>query len=55
MTLDYLVGDRTSILDGGLPAWRLRSAQSLLRFVVKPKFTPHPNAKLVVDAANNAN
>jgi thiosulfate/3-mercaptopyruvate sulfurtransferase len=53
-TLDYLgFGDRTSILDGGLPSWmaehRLTTAD-----VVIPKpgnFTPRPNAKLVVDAA----
>jgi thiosulfate/3-mercaptopyruvate sulfurtransferase len=53
-TLDYLgLGDRTSILDGGLPAWRA-SGQPVTAEVktVKPgSFTPHPNAKLVVDAA----
>jgi len=58
LTLDYLgMGDRTSILDGGLPVWRaegrpvtteVRAAATSL----KPRtFTPHPNPKLVVDAA----
>jgi thiosulfate/3-mercaptopyruvate sulfurtransferase len=53
-TLDYLgFGDRTSILDGGLPAWRA-AGQPVTPEVkpVKPgNFMPHPNAKLVVDAA----
>ena len=52
-TLDYLgLGDRTSILDGGLPAW-LSAGQPVTAEVktVKPgSFTPHPNTKLVVDA-----
>jgi len=54
MTLDYLgLGDRTSILDGGLPAWRAeeRAMTAEVREVKPGTFTPHPNAKLVVDAA----
>ena len=54
MTLDYLgLGDRTSILDGGLPAWRAeeRAVTAEVRPVKPGSFTPHPNAKLVVDAA----
>jgi thiosulfate/3-mercaptopyruvate sulfurtransferase len=54
MTLDYLgLGDRTSILDGGLPAWRAES-KPVTTEVKEPKpghFTPQPNMKLVVDAA----
>jgi thiosulfate/3-mercaptopyruvate sulfurtransferase len=53
-TLDYLgFGDRTSILDGGLPAWRAES-KPVTADLREPKpghFTPHPNTKLVVDAA----
>ena len=53
-TLDYLgLGDRTSILDGGLPAWRAES-KPVTADLREPKpghFTPHPNTKLVVDAA----
>jgi thiosulfate/3-mercaptopyruvate sulfurtransferase len=52
-TLDYLgLGDRTSILDGGMPVW-IAEKRSVTTEVIssKPgKFTPHPNAKLVVDA-----
>ena len=54
MTLDYLgLGDRTSILDGGLPAWRAenRAVTAEIREVKPGSFTPRPNAKLVVDAA----
>jgi thiosulfate/3-mercaptopyruvate sulfurtransferase len=54
MTLDYLgLGDRSSILDGGLPAWRAenRAVTADVREVKPGSFTPHPNAKLVVDAA----
>lgn len=61
MTLDYLgLGDRTSILDGGLPAWR-SEGKPVTEEVVEPKkgkFTPHPKSNLVVDAAwvkNNIN
>ncbi len=53
-TLDYLgLGSRTSILDGGLPAWRAEG-RPITTEVRKPalgKLTPHPNGKLVVDAA----
>ena len=54
MTLDYLgLGERTSILDGGLPAWRAegRPVTAELREPRRGTFTPRPNAKLVVDAA----
>ncbi len=53
MTLDYLgLGDRTSILDGGLPAWRAegRLLTTQVRNPRAGKLTPHPNPKLVVDA-----
>jgi thiosulfate/3-mercaptopyruvate sulfurtransferase len=53
-TLDYLgLGDRTSILDGGLPAWRAegRPLTTELREPKRGSFTPKPNTKLVVDAA----
>src|SRR5881394_1623499 len=53
-TLDYLgFGERASILDGGLPAW-VAEKRATTAEVTAPKpgsFTPHPNAKLVVDAA----
>ncbi|MGH9933128.1 MAG: sulfurtransferase [Pyrinomonadaceae bacterium] len=52
-TLDYLgMGDRTSILDGGLPAWRAegRPVTTEVRTPASGKLTPHPNQKLVVDA-----
>lgn len=52
--LDYLgLGDRTSILDGGLPAW-VAEKRPVTTEVVAPKrgkLTPRPNPKLVVDAA----
>ncbi|PYT08149.1 MAG: hypothetical protein DMF60_05520 [Acidobacteria bacterium] len=54
MTLDYLgLGDRTSILDGGLPAWRAekRPVTAELRAPKRGSFTLRPNPKLVVDAA----
>ena len=53
-TLDYLgFGDRTSILDGGLPAWRAEG-KPLVTDVSTAKagsFTPLPNKNLIVDAA----
>jgi len=53
-TLDYLgLGDRTSILDGGMPAW-IAEKRPVTAEMKQPKagsFTPHPNAKLVVDTA----
>lgn len=54
LTLDYLgFGNKTSILDGGLPAWRAegRMLTTEVRAPKVGKFTPHPNPKLVVDAA----
>lgn len=54
MTLDYLgLGKRTSILDGGLPAWRAegRPVTAEVREPKRGHFTPRPNTKLVVDAA----
>lgn len=54
LTLDYLgLGDRTSILDGGLPAWRgeNRTVTAEVTAAKQGNFTPHANAKLVVDAA----
>ena len=53
-TLDYLgMGDRTSILDGGLPAWQAekRAVTSDVPTIKPGSFTPRPNSKLVVDAA----
>ena len=53
-TLDYLgLGDRASILDGGLPAW-VAEKRPVTTEVTTPKtgsFTPHPNSNLVVDAS----
>ena len=51
-TLDYMgLGDRTSILDGGLPAWRAegRPVTNEVRTPIAGTFTPHPRQKLVVD------
>lgn len=52
-TLDYLgFGEHTSILDGGLPAWRAEG-KSLTNVVKEPKpghFTPRPGTQIVVDA-----
>ena len=53
-TLDYLgLGDRTSILDGGLPAWisEKRQVTAEMSNTEPGNFTPHPNPQLVVDAA----
>jgi len=52
-TLDYLgLGERTSILDGGLPAWRGegKPVTAELREPRPGRFTPRPNTKLVVAA-----
>jgi thiosulfate/3-mercaptopyruvate sulfurtransferase len=53
LTLDYLgLGNRTSILDGGLPAWRAEN-RPVTAEAFEPKkgtLTPHPNTKLIVDA-----
>lgn len=54
LTLDYLgLGDQTSILDGGLPAWRgeKRPVTSELPTPKPGSFTPRPNKQIVVDAA----
>ena len=54
MTLDYLgLGDRTSILNGGLPAWRAenRPVTTEESIAKMGRLTPQPNGKLVVDAA----
>ena len=54
LTLDYLgLGDRTSILDGGLPAWRAagNAVTSEAKAATVGSFTPHPKANLIVDAA----
>lgn len=54
MTLDYLgMGDRTSILDGGLPAWRAekRPVTTEESIVKVESLTPQPNKQRVVDAA----
>jgi thiosulfate/3-mercaptopyruvate sulfurtransferase len=52
-TLDYLgLGERTSILDGGLPAWRAEG-KSVTNVIKDPKpghFTPRPGTQIVVDA-----
>lgn len=60
-TLDYLgLGDRTSILDGGLPAWRAEKRPVTTEEAI-PRMghlTPRPNKQLVVDAVwvkNNLN
>jgi thiosulfate/3-mercaptopyruvate sulfurtransferase len=52
-TLDYLgLGDRTSILDGGLPAWRAegRPVTAEVRTPSTGNLTTHPKSNLVVDA-----
>jgi thiosulfate/3-mercaptopyruvate sulfurtransferase len=53
LTLDYLgLGERTSILDGGLPAWRAegRPVTNEVRTAAPGTFTPRPNQKIIVDA-----
>jgi thiosulfate/3-mercaptopyruvate sulfurtransferase len=53
LTLDYLgLGDRTSILDGGLPAWRAegRPVTTEVHTPARGNFTPRPNKQIVVDA-----
>jgi len=54
LTLDYLgLGDRTSILAGGLPAWRGegRPVTTDVSEAKLGKLDPRPNNQLVVDAA----
>lgn len=52
-TLDYLgLGDRASILDGGLPAWRA-AGQPVTSVLITPmpgKISPKPRPELVVNA-----
>jgi thiosulfate/3-mercaptopyruvate sulfurtransferase len=53
-TLDYLgLGDRTSILDGGLPAWRSagKPVTSANKQPPKGSITPAPRKGIVADAA----
>jgi thiosulfate/3-mercaptopyruvate sulfurtransferase len=53
LTLDYLgLGDHTSILDGGLPAWRAegRPVTTEVRTPKPGHFTPRPKKQIVVDA-----
>ena len=53
-TLDYLgLGDRASILDGGMPAWiaEKRPVTTDVSAAKPGSFTPHPRTNLVVDAA----
>src|SRR5262249_30421938 len=54
MTLEYLgAGARTSILDGGLAAWRADARRAVATDVPKiarGSFTPHVNKSVVVDA-----
>ena len=53
LTLDYLgLGDRTSILDGGLPSWRAegRAVTTEVRAPSPGTLTPHSRQQLVVDA-----
>lgn len=54
LTLDYLgLGHRTSILDGGLPAWRAEKRPVTTdAVVIKPgNLSAQPNKQIVVDAA----
>lgn len=54
LTLDYLgLGDRTSILDGGLPAWRAegRPVTNLVDAPKPGKLKPQVNKDIVVDAS----
>jgi thiosulfate/3-mercaptopyruvate sulfurtransferase len=53
LTLDYLgLGNRTSILDGGLPAWRAenRPVTTEVRTPTPGHLTPRPLRNIVVDA-----
>jgi thiosulfate/3-mercaptopyruvate sulfurtransferase len=53
-TLDYLGhGERTSVLDGGLTAWRSAGGRvsTVARQVAPRAFTPRPQPERVVDAA----
>jgi thiosulfate/3-mercaptopyruvate sulfurtransferase len=53
-TLDYMgLGDRVSILDGGLPAWRAagKSVTAGVKQPAKGSLTPAPRKEIVADAA----
>ena len=53
-TLDYMgLGDRVSILDGGLPAWRTagKTVSTEARQPAKGSITPAPRKEIVADAA----
>jgi|ERR1700674_464098 len=53
-TLDYLgLGDRVSILDGGLPAWRAagKTVSTETKQPAKGSITPSPRKEIVADAA----
>jgi thiosulfate/3-mercaptopyruvate sulfurtransferase len=53
-TLDYLgLGDRASILDGGLPAWRAagKTVATEAKQPAKGSITPAPRKEIVADAA----
>lgn len=53
-TLDYLgLGDRVSILDGGLPAWRAagKTVSTEAKLPAKGSITPAPRKEIVADAA----
>ncbi|HET6272212.1 MAG TPA: rhodanese-like domain-containing protein [Bacteroidota bacterium] len=53
LTLDYLgFGERTYVLDGGMPAWR-KEGRPLTREIGTPQkgsLTPHPREEIVVNA-----
>jgi thiosulfate/3-mercaptopyruvate sulfurtransferase len=54
VALDYLgLGGRTSIMDGGLPAWRAANRPVTTDSVepVPGHLTPHPRPEVIVDAA----
>jgi thiosulfate/3-mercaptopyruvate sulfurtransferase len=53
-TLDYMgLGDRASILDGGLPAWRAaeKTVSTEVKQLAKGSITPAPHKEIVADAA----
>jgi thiosulfate/3-mercaptopyruvate sulfurtransferase len=53
LTLDYLgLGDRTSILDGGLDAWKAAGGPltAAVPRVVRGRLTPHPRSDVMADA-----
>jgi thiosulfate/3-mercaptopyruvate sulfurtransferase len=53
LTLDYLgLGERTSVLDGGMPAWRAegRPLTNDVEPARRGMFIPHPRQDIIVDA-----